>query len=48
MRTFRMLQDVNLVPGMLKKGKLNLLPECIESRQKIKKIFSQTIDKKEK
>ena len=48
MRTFHMLQDVNLVPGMLKKGKLNLLPECIESRQKIKKIFSQTIDKKEK
>ena len=48
MRTFRMLQDVNQVQGMLKKGKLNLLPECIESRQKIKKIFSQTIDKKEK
>ena len=37
-----------LVPGMLKKGKLNLLPECIETRQKIKKIFSKTIDKKEK
>ena len=48
MRTFHMLQDVNLVPGMLKKGKLNLLPECIETRQKIKKIFSKTIDKKEK
>ena len=33
---------------MLAKGKLNILPEYIENKQKMKKIFSQTIDKKEK
>ena len=47
-RTFRLLQDVNLVPSMFAKGKLNILPEYIENKQKMKKIFSQTIDKKEK
>ena len=44
-RTFRMLQDVNLVPSMLSKGKLNLFPECIKDKERIKKIFSQTIEK---
>lgn len=44
-RTFRMLQDVNLVPSMLSKGKLNILPECIKDKARIKKIFAQTIEK---
>lgn len=48
MRTFHMLQDVNLVPGMLKKMEIEPFAECIETRQKVKKIFSKTIDKKEK
>lgn len=44
-RTFRLTQDVNLVPGMLSKGKLNLLPESVKNKWRIKKIFTQTIDK---
>ncbi len=45
-RTFRLLQDVPLVPGMLSRGKLNLLPEFIKNKQRIKKIFAQTIENK--
>lgn len=43
-RTFRVLQDVKLVPGMLSRGKLNLWPELIKSKQKMKKIFALTIE----
>lgn len=43
LRTLRLLQDVKLVPAMLKRGKLNFLPECVKDRKKIKRIFNQTI-----
>lgn len=43
-RTLRLFQDVKLVPSMLQKGKLNLLPESVKDKQKIKKIFAQTIE----
>nr|WP_320059291.1 4Fe-4S dicluster domain-containing protein [uncultured Bacteroides sp.] len=43
-RTFRLVQDLKMVPSMLLKGKLNLLPESIKSRKKIQRIFSKTID----
>lgn len=44
MRTLRLLQDVKLVPSMLQKGKLNLLPESVKDKKKMKKIFAQTIE----
>ena len=47
-RTFRLLQDVKLAPVMLLKGKLNLLPESIKDKRKIKKIFAQTIEQPKK
>lgn len=43
-RTFRLLQDVKLVPDMLRKGKLSLLPEFIKNKHKIKKIVIQTLE----
>lgn len=43
-RTFRLLQDVKLVPAMLQKGKLNLLPETVKNKRKIKEIFAKTIE----
>lgn len=47
-RTLRLFQDINLVPGMLQRGKLNILPELIKDKLRMKKIFAQTIDKNKK
>lgn len=43
-RTFRVVQDLNVAPGMYLKGKLNLLPERVKDPSKIKAIFKRTID----
>lgn len=43
-RTFRLIQDLNVAPGMYVKGKLNLLPEQVKDRKNIKAIFKRTID----
>lgn len=38
-------QDVNLVPSMLRRGKLGFLPEMVKDRKNITGIFNHTIDK---
>lgn len=43
-RTFRFMQDLDVAPVMLAKGKLSLLPETVKDKRKVKRIFSQTID----
>lgn len=47
-RSRHLLQDVILAPGMFFKGKLHLVPERIKSRGLMKKIFSKTLESKEK
>jgi hypothetical protein len=37
------MQDVKLVPSMLSKGKLSILPEVIEDKAAVKKIFDRTV-----
>ena len=46
-RSFKLMQDMGIVPAMLAKNKLNFLPEMIKNRRNIKQIFEKTIDKKE-
>jgi heterodisulfide reductase subunit C len=38
-RTFDLLQDLNVVPRMLMKGKLPLLPEMVKGKKQLKKFF---------
>lgn len=38
-------QDVKLVPGLLRRGKLSILPEIVKGRKNISDIFNNTIDK---
>ena len=46
LRTFRLWQDVKLVPSMLAKGKLKFIPETIKDRKGIKILFKKTITSK--
>lgn len=46
MRTFRLFQDVKLVPSMLAKGKLKIIPESIKDTKSIKNIFKKTENSK--
>jgi heterodisulfide reductase subunit C len=46
MRTFRLWQDVKLVPSMLAKGKLKFIPESIKDTKSIKRIFKKTTTSK--
>jgi heterodisulfide reductase subunit C2 len=46
--SMNLLQDVELAPGMLSKGKLHFLPEKIKNTAQMKRIFNKTISKKEK
>lgn len=39
LRTWNLLQDVDLAPEMLKRGKLPLLPENVKGKEHIKNIF---------
>jgi heterodisulfide reductase subunit C len=41
MRTFNLLQDMDVAPKMFIKGKLPLFPEIIEDRKQLKTIFSK-------
>lgn len=42
MRTFNLLQDVNVAPSMFMKGKLPILPERVKDKKQISTIFSRT------
>ena len=46
LRTFNMLQDIKLVPSMLVKGKLKLIPESVKNKTSIKNIFKKTTTSK--
>lgn len=46
LRTFRLWQDVKLVPSMLAKGKLKFIPENIKDTKGIKILFKKTITSK--
>lgn len=41
-RTFNLLQDLNVAPKMLMKGKLPILPERVKDRKQMSSIFSET------
>jgi heterodisulfide reductase subunit C len=41
-RTFNVMQDMALAPKMLKRGKLNILPELIKGRSGVASIFSKS------
>ena len=42
MRTFNLLQDLTVAPGMFFKGKLPLLPERVKDKKTLSTIFSST------
>lgn len=42
LRSGNLFQDIQLVPAMLQKGKLPLLPEMIKGRKEVSAIFSKT------
>jgi len=44
-RTLKILDDMDLAPKMLKRGKLNIIPELIRDRSGIASIFRKTIKK---
>jgi heterodisulfide reductase subunit C2 len=45
-RTLKILDDVLLVPPMIKRGKLRIIPEMIKDRSGIASIFKKTLKKK--
>ena len=47
MRTFNILQDMNVAPGMFAKGKLPLFPEMVKDKKQLSTIFSKTKKEKE-
>ena len=44
-RTFNILQDMNIAPKMFVKGKLPLIPEMVEDKKQMNAIFSKTQEK---
>lgn len=42
LRTMDLFQDVNLVPAMLQKGKLKIMPEMVKNRKSLLEIFRKT------
>jgi heterodisulfide reductase subunit C len=44
-RTFKILDDLVLAPKMLKRGKLNIIPELVKDRSGVASIFRKTIKK---
>jgi heterodisulfide reductase subunit C len=44
-RTLKILDDMDLVPKMIKRGKLNIIPELIKDRSGVAAIFRKTIKK---
>ncbi|SHE35912.1 4Fe-4S dicluster domain-containing protein [Dysgonomonas macrotermitis] len=41
-RSLKLLQDMNVAPGMFMKGKLPILPEVVKDKKQISNIFSKT------
>ena len=49
MRTMHLMQDVDIAPTMVAKGKLGLIPETLKDNSaKVGRIFANTIDKKDR
>jgi heterodisulfide reductase subunit C len=44
-RTLKILDDMDLVPKMIKRGKLNIIPELIKDRSGVASIFRKTAKK---
>lgn len=44
-RTLKVLDDMDLVPKMIKRGKLNIIPELIRDRSGVATIFRKTVKK---
>jgi heterodisulfide reductase subunit C len=44
-RTLKILDDMDLAPKMIRRGKLNIIPELIKDRSGIASIFRKTIKK---
>ncbi len=42
LRSMQLMQDVNMVPKMLSRGKLPILPEMIKGRKKVFGLFDKT------
>jgi heterodisulfide reductase subunit C2 len=47
MASMNLMQDVDMAPGMISKGKLHFFPEKIKDTAQIKRIFKKTISKKD-
>jgi heterodisulfide reductase subunit C len=41
-RTLKILDDMNLAPAMMTRGKLNIIPELVKDRKGIRSIFRKT------
>ncbi len=48
LRTLTLMQDLLLVPGMLSRGKLNLMPERIRNRKALADLYRNTVIKANK
>jgi heterodisulfide reductase subunit C len=44
-RTLKILDDMELAPKMIKRGKLNIFPELIKDRKGVASIFRKTVKK---
>jgi heterodisulfide reductase subunit C len=44
--SMNLMQDVDLAPAMISKGKLHFLPEKIKNTAQMKRIFKKTLSKK--
>jgi heterodisulfide reductase subunit C len=44
-RTLKILDDMDLAPKMIKRGKLNIIPELIKDRSGVASIFRKTVKK---
>jgi heterodisulfide reductase subunit C len=44
-RTLKILDDMELAPKMIRRGKLNIIPELIKDRSGVASIFRKTIKK---
>ena len=47
MRSFNLLQDLDIAPGMFIRGKLPLFPELVKNKKQMNAIFSETKDNKD-
>ena len=47
MRSFNLLQDLDIAPGMFIRGKLPLFPELVKNKKQMNTLFSETKDNKD-